>query len=569
MISFLRRFTTKIIGSETHTITLAAIILAASALLADVLGMLRDRLLAAQFGAGRELDIYNAAFRIPDFIFIILFGSISAAFLPVFSEFRSKNEKDAWRLTNNLLSLGMVIIACLSVLLFFVMPFLMPLISPGFSSDEQDMAIKLSRLLLFSPIFFGISSFFSGILHYFKKFLLFSFAPVIYNLSIIGGVIFLAPTLGVWGVVLGVIFGAFMHMLIQLPGVLKVGFLPRFLFFPLHPGVRETFFLLLPRVPSLMIANLNVIAMTAIATTLSVGSLAIFTFADNLRAVPVGIIGVSFATAVFPNLSQAWAKNEINTFFNILSSVIREVLFLILPLAVLFIVLRAQIVRVILGSGRFDWEDTQLTAAALGLFALGIFAQALIPVFLRAFFAIKDTVTPFVVSIFCVSINIALALNMAETLKDQQSGLFVLFSGSLSLESFSQISVLALPAAFSISAIIQIILLPLAFRIRYGSFFRGEDAAGILKIFLAALACGAVAFMALRPLAIILDLNHFYGIFAQGLIAGLSGGLTYILVSWLLKISELNVFVASFRKQFMPKTIPFSQENITTSSHIK
>src|SRR3989338_938792 len=111
MFSFLRKFTTRIIGSETHTITLAAIILAASALLADILGLLRDRLLAAQFGAGRDLDIYNAAFRVPDFIFIVLFGAISASFLPVFAEFRSKDEKDAWRLTNNLLSFGVVIIA--------------------------------------------------------------------------------------------------------------------------------------------------------------------------------------------------------------------------------------------------------------------------------------------------------------------------------------------------------------------------------------------------------------------------------------------------------------------------
>src|SRR3989344_2332480 len=561
MVRLFRLFTRSILINETRTVTLAAIILAASSLCADILGLLRDRMLAAQFGAGRELDIYNAAFRIPDFLFLVLFGAISAAFLPVFSHFREKNPKEAWQLTNNLLSLSILLLSGIATGAFLLMPKLVPLITGGFSVPEQELTIRLSRFLLLSPIFFGVSSFMSGILHYFKKFLLFSLAPILYNFGIIIGVIFFYPRFGFLGLGLGVILGAFMYLVIQIPGVMVAGFIPKISLLPMHEGVYETFILLLPRIPNLVLTNINILAITAIASSLAAGSLAIFTFADNLRAVPVGIFGISFATAVFPNLSKAWATKDKANFSAMLSSVIKQVSFVVLPILVLFIILRAQIIRVVLGAGKFDWEDTQLTAAALGLFAVGILAQALIPIIMRAFFAIKDTMTPLVINSFSIILNIAMALFFVSFLKSGAFHEAAIFRDILNLNGLSDLSVLALPASFSLASIVQLILLVSALRLRLGPFMDREAVFSIFKMFLASLAAALAAYTSLRPLAFIFDLERFFGIFAQGLIAGLVGSAVYILLSLVLGIREIDLFFSSLRKQFVPQTLPSKNQN--------
>ncbi len=566
MISFLRKITTGIFTNETQTVTFAAMILAASSLVADILGLLRDRLLAMQFGAGRELDIYNAAFRIPDFLFLVLFGSISAAFIPVFAQYHEKNKQDAWRLTNNLLSIASVGIGILAVVMFIAMPALIPFVAPGFSHEERFTTVSLSRLLLLSPLVFGISSFLSGILHYFKRFLIFSFAPILYNTGIIFGVAVLAPMWGIWGVVWGVVIGACLHLAIQVPGAMLSGFRPGIVFAPLHPGIRQTVSLLIPRIPNLILTNLNIIVMTAIASSLAVGSLAVFTFADNLRSVPVGIVGISFATAAFPNLSRAWAAGRKEDFSLMVASVVREVMFLVVPVSLLFIVLRAQIIRVVLGAGRFDWEDTQLTAAAFGIFSATIFAQALIPVFMRAFFAMKDTITPLVINVFAIGVNIICALYFVAALNDPASFIADFARGVLHLRTFSDIAALALPLSFSISSLVQIVLFAIVLRVRYGSFIDGASWISMGKVVVASIIAAAVSFFALRPLSVWFGLERFAGVFAQGAIAGILGGVVYIMLAWIMNIKELKVYLSSVKRQFAPKTLPFTEDRYTSQS---
>jgi len=320
-------------NSQTKTITFAAAILGLSALFSRLLGLIRDRLLAGNFGAGEELDIYFAAFRIPDFVYgILIMGGIAAVFLPVFSEYYKKNENDAWRFVNNLLNTFLFLLILLCSVLALLTPFLIDLIAPGFSPEKKDLAIDLTRIMFLSPILFGLSSLFSGILHYFNRFLAYSLAPILYNLGIIFGILFLVPIFGLPGLAYGVILGAAAHWLFQIPAAIVSGYKYKPVFNFRSPGISKVFKLMIPRTVGAAAYHLNLIVITAIASTLTVGSIAIFNFSNNLQYFPIGIIGASFAIAAFPGLCRTWAAGLKEEFSETFSSTFRQILFLIIPI---------------------------------------------------------------------------------------------------------------------------------------------------------------------------------------------------------------------------------------------
>jgi len=215
----------KLLRIESKTIGAAALLLAGSALISRLLGLLRDRLLASRFGAGEELDMYFAAFRIPDFIYgILIMGGFTAVFLPIFSEYLEKNKEEAFRMVSNLLNVLFVLLAGFAFILFVFMPFLIQLVTPGFSGEMREATVPLARLMLLSPILLGLSAVFSGMLQYFGKFLVYSLAPVLYNAGIIVGILFFAPAMGLIGIAWGVVLGAALHFLIQVYPVFQSGF---------------------------------------------------------------------------------------------------------------------------------------------------------------------------------------------------------------------------------------------------------------------------------------------------------------------------------------------------------
>jgi len=533
----------KFLNHKSKTIFSAAFVLAIAALTSRVLGLVRDRLLAGRFGAGDELDIYYTAFRLPDLIFsILIMGAISSAFIPVFAEYWQKNKKEAWQLVIGLFNLAILAMIVVASILVFLAPRLISVIAPGFSGSKQSMTILLTRIMLLSPILLGISSIFSGILQYFKRFLVYSLAPIFYNIGIIIGILVFVPIWGMIGLAFGVVLGAFLHMLIQLPSVIYSGFSWRPILNIYNKGIRKIVRLMIPRTIGLAGFQINFLVITAIASILAAGSIAVFNLANNLQYVPIGIFGITLSTAVFPNLTKSFAKKDKKSFSKDFSSTFSKVLFLIIPLSSLFFILRAQIVRVILGTGKFSWVDTRLTAAALGLFALSIFAQSLIPLISRAFYAFQNTRIPVLVSLVSIGLNICFSLFFVRILSN--SNIFSsFFSSVLKLEGIKEFAILGLPLAFSLANIINFLILLKLFASKVGWWQPKYILKSFLKIVLGALSMVLATYSFLYILNLFLDTHTFIGIFFQGILAAVVGIVIYCLVMTLLGATEIKIAV--------------------------
>jgi putative peptidoglycan lipid II flippase len=531
---------TSFFNSQTKTITFAAILLGISALVSGLLGLFRDRLLAAYFGASSDLDIYFAAFRIPDFVYgILIMGGISAVFLPIFAEYFQRNKEEAWQFTSNLLNVFLILLIFFCGLLALFTPWLIQFIAPGFGPEEKSLAISLTRIMFLSPIFFGLSSVFSGVLHYFNRFLAYSLAPILYNLGIILGIVFFVPIFGLSGLAYGVVLGAFFHWVIQAPAAKSSGFKYWPVFDFKFPGLIKVFRLMIPRTIGAAAYHLNLIVITAIASTLSIGSIAIFNLADHLQHFPVALIGASFAIAAFPTLSRTWVSNFKGEFLGSFSSTFRQVLFLIIPVSVLILLLRVPIVRFVLGAGEFDELAVQLTAASLGLFCLGMFAFSAIPFLARVFYSFQNTKTPTLIGIGSMILNVVLAVFLVWSLRFPNffSGFMI---AALRLENIEDITVIGLPLALSLAGIFQFSLLLFFLKKERGEIGLREIRQSFWKIVLASF------FMVV---AVYLVLQAVSGVLAQIIFAGTTGVVSYFLLTLLFKSPELKTIKESiFRR---------------------
>jgi len=285
---------------------------------------------------------------------------------------------------------------------------------------------------------------------------------------------------------------------------------------------------MIPRTLGLATVQLNLIAMTLFASLLATGSIAVFNFANNLQYFPIGIVGISFAVAAFPTFAQLIAQGQTEKFIRHLSTTIRQILFFILPLTIIFLLLRAQIVRVVLGSGQFDWNATILTSDTLALFSVSLFAQALIPLFARAFYALQDTWTPFVAGIVGSIINIILAWYLKDIF-----------------------GVTGLAISFSAGAIIQLAVLWLLLRLKIRTIHELSILLGLFKISIALIIMALLTQWIKTPLASFVDMTRFWGILTQGAIAGSVGLLVYGTICYLLKVEEMMVIAKSMRRKWL------------------
>jgi putative peptidoglycan lipid II flippase len=393
----------------------AAIVLAGASLASRFLGLIRDRILATGFGASADLDVYYAAFRIPDFLFqILILGALSAAFIPVFTGYLAKHQKkEADTMASSILNLGVIGLMVAGMVIWVFAPQIMPLVTPGFTDQQLDQTVELTRVMLLSPIFFGMSGVLGGILNSHRKFLAYATAPLFYNLGIIAGAL-LAPQHGLIWLAYGVVAGAFLQMVIQLIAAVRTGFSYRPIIALHHPGVKKTFLLAVPATVGIAILQINLLLETTIASTLQEGSLSQFMLATSLSMVPVGVIGAPLATAVFPILAREASLKQTEAFTATLLQTIRQILYFIIPASVAMMLLRAQIVRLIYGAGHFDFTDTRYVTSLLGILAVSLFAQALIPLLTRAFYAMRNTRTPVIIAFFGMIVNVGLALTLSQ-----------------------------------------------------------------------------------------------------------------------------------------------------------
>ena len=399
-----------VLNTEFQLVASAALTIGFFSFLSKILGVVRNRIFAGEFGAGDVMDMYFAAFLIPDFLYnLFIVGMLSSVFIPVFAEYQERSQQEAWRLANAVLTVFVVGVAFCSLIAILFAYELVSLVAPGFDAVKREGATALMRVMFLSPVLLGVSHVVGSMLQTHKMFFSFALAPVMYNTGIIIGAVFFVKALGPIGLAFGVVLGALLHLAIQLPPVFRLGFAFKPAFDTAHDGLRKIAWLSLPRVVGLAAHQLNFVVITAIASTVASGSISIFNFANDLAYVPIGIVAFSFISAVFPFLASLSAAGDVRAFLERLYTAVNQILFFVIPISVFLILERAQIVRVILGYGEFSWEDTRLTAAALGAFALSIFAQSLVPLFSRAFYALQATQTPVLINVCSVGLHIALS----------------------------------------------------------------------------------------------------------------------------------------------------------------
>ena len=541
----------RFLNSQTKSISSASLILAISYLASAFLGLLRDRLLAGTFGAGNELDVYYAAFTVPDFIALILiFGATSSAVIPIFSSYLIKSKEEAWEYASTFFNvfLGFLIIVCIFLIIFT--PAIVSLIAPGFSEHKRELAIMLMRIMFLSPIILGASNIISGILQVFHRFLVTAFAPLLYNLGIIIGILFFVPEFGLQGLAWGVVLGGIMHLAIQLPVFFFSGFRYKANFNYKDPGVVKTIKLMAPRSLGLGAGQLNTIATTAIASTLMAGSIAVFNLANNLSLIALNAIAVSVSTASFPSMSMAYLKKDNAEFLRKFSSIFRQMIFLTTPLALLLLILRAQIVRVILGAGKFGWADTKLTTACLGILALNLIAPQLILFLSKTFYAAHNTKIPAIISGITVALNIILSLFLIWLLQSS-AGFNFFIQSILRLGGVKNIGVIGLALAYSIAGVFQTLLLLFMFYKKFPSLDTKEILNSLYKILMASFVMVILTFATRQFLGSIISLQTFWGIFFQLAASGTIGIATYAIVTHLLKSPENKIIVDSLLKKFL------------------
>jgi len=536
------------------TLTRAAFLVAVFTLLASFLGMIRDRMLAGYFGAGAELDSYYAAFRIPDFFYnTILVGITSSAFLPVLTRYLHKPERKADKLekkesselfsfpreaqefVNSLVSILALGLFLITSLLWLATPFVLRWIAPGFTSDQQETTAALTRVMLLSPIFLSFSGMLGNILNLKRFFFFYSLAPVVYNLGSIFAILVLVPIMGIMGLAWGIILGAVAHFSIQFFPAVFMGLKVKWQWKPYHPGISKVFKMMLPRSIHLGLLQSNLIIVTLLASTLPVGSLAVFNFANNLQSLPLGIFGASFAIAAFPTLSILAAKKKTKEFREEFANIMCQILFFIIPLSVILIILRAQVVRLILGSGKFDWEDTILTFNVLGILAISLFAQSLNLLFIRAFFALHDTITPLKSGVIGVVVNIFVG---AAAVKYWQH-FAPLWENDAYLWGLKS-PIIGLALAYSVSQIAMFVFLLVGLY----DYLKGIDVRAIKKslgkIALATLAAGGGVQLLKWGWGAVIPLSTLPAVAGQIAISGIIGVAIYLFICKILKSRELT-----------------------------
>ena len=521
----------------TQSIAAAAFIISLAGIGSRVLGLFRDRILAGQFGAGDTLDAYYAAFRIPDLIYnLMIVGALSAAFIPVFTEYiAEKKEDEAWKISSGVLSLQIFITGILSIFLIIFAPWLMKLVTPGYTGAKMDLTVLLTRIMFLSPFLLGISGIIGGILVSFKKFLIYSLAPIFYNFGIIIGAVFFVKWMGPMGLAWGVVLGATLHMLVQYPSVRFSGFRFRPMFVDAfkNPGVRKVLKLMIPRTMTIAVSQINFTIITIFASTLAAGSLAVFNFANNIQSAPLGLFGISFAIAVFPTLSAYAAKKEKKEFINAFSRTFRQILFFVIPLSMFLFVLRAQTVRVVLGTGKFNWTDTILTFQTLGLLAFSLFAQSLLPLLTRAFYALQNTKIPLYIGLVSEAVNLMLVV--------------------LLIRKFS---VYGLAIAFSVSSLLNMILLLFFLRKKIASIDGRTIANSFFRIVAASLVGAGVAQIMKYVVGTQGELDTFLAVFTQLVVAGGFGLAAFAIASYYFNVKEFFQFTESItRKLFRAKKV--------------
>ena len=501
-----------------------------------ILGQFREIAIGAQFGTGFEKAAYDAAFRVPDTIFLLVMsGAFGSAFVPVFASYLSQGQRrKAWRLASNVLTLMVEGYAAFAVVAFiFAAPLVRYIIAPGYEPTTQALTIELTRILLLSPLFLGLGAAAKSLLESHDNFTLPAYAPVAYNALGLVGAVFLVPRFGVKGLAWGIVAGSVAHVVWQLPGLARIGMRYLFLPTPVAEGVGQVGRLLGPRIIGQAAFQLNFfLVMTNFASRLGEGQTAALGYGYQLMMLPHGLLAISVSTVIFPLMSRLFVNQQFAELKSTFGDALRPLFFLTLPASVALMIFARPIVQTIYQRGDFGAESTALVSAVLPYFAVGLVALALVETCARAFYAMQDTRTPLVASLLTIVVNLALAFVLSQQLQ---------FGGR------------GLAASMSITTILEMIILVAILRRRIGPFDVAVWTA-LIKSALATLVMALVLLFIRERLILVTDPLTSRGtaigrllIFALALFIGLY---TYLVAAWYLRTRELLELTERFGGRF-------------------
>ncbi len=516
---------------KQSTILSASLVLAITFSISSILGLLRNRFLYAKFFSCcvADLDVYNAAFRLPDLIFkLLVTGVLSASFIPVFSSYLHKSKKVSDEIASTVINLLLITFFIIALIAFIFIKPISGLIAAGFSPDQLVLMTGLSRILLIAQLFFLLSNFVTAILQVNQIFIIPALSPIIYNLFIIIGIYTLAPIFGIYGVAVGAVVGAFFHLAIQIPVVRRQGFI----YYPIIRtklnGVKEIFRLMIPRILSLGLGEIESTVTLFFASSLSSGSISLLNLALQFMYLPSRIFGTTVGQASLPILSKNIAQNELDKFRNTVGRIIIQSLFIAIPISILILVERVSIIRILYGSHEFPWSATILTSRILAFLIPGIICQAVIQILIRAFYAFHNTKIPFIVSAVSLIINVA------------TSFYFV---------NFTNLSVIGLAISASIGNLVQLFGLLIMFIKTVDGFNWPLVFSKFYKISIASILMGIISWLSIKFLDLfILDTTRVIPVLILMIVSSIIGLITYIFSVRFLKLEEVNDYQKYYLK---------------------
>lgn len=519
--------TTKLIFQQQGGMFSSALILSFMIVISRIFGFLRYRILLAYFTTG-QLDIFFASFRIPDLVFeILITGAFTASFIPIYIRYQ-KNREELSNNISTIFNLLSIFLGSLIVLTYFLIPFFMPLITPGFTGEKMKEIIYYSQLLVIVQLpFLVLGNYLTGIAQANKSFLISSIAPVIYNVLIIVSALLFSDKLGLQAAVLGVNVGAVCFFLIQIPNVMSFDFIYRPVIH-ITRGVRDFFRIVVPRIMTVLLAQIDATVDLTLTSLLGTGAYTVFYLAQRLQLLPVSIIGISFGQASLPYLSELFEEQKIDELKKIIADSILNVFFFTIPIMGFFIFARTPVVRLFFGGDKFDWESTVQTAITTSYFALSLPFHSIYYFLTRCFYAFHDSKTPFYISLFSIAVNTVFSVLFIFFLHLPVWSLAISFSLSMIVSVFALIyylykKVQGLPLLF-----ISVESLKMLF------------SAGIASIF-------SYLFIKLLD-GLVLDTSRTINVFFLLVIGGFVYLLIYIFLSWVVDVKEFYLIGKLFWK---------------------
>jgi putative peptidoglycan lipid II flippase len=523
----------------------AAFVIMATVILSQVLGLIKKRLLIAYFGAGSVTGVYDVAYKLPDLLFqLIVASALSSAFIPIFSQYITKDkQEEANKVASNLISLGLLVFFGFSIILAIFAPFFLAIFNPGggFSPSDMMLMTNLMRIIILGEFFIIIGTFLTALLQSYNHFFVSGFALALYNLGIIIGLVCLSHSLGIYSGAIGTVIGGLIFILVQIPAVKRVGFSyhPSFSF--RNRASKTMFHLMWPRTISNAIYYLGSILIVSLVSFLPATgrNYVIFDLAQTIAFAPVALIGQAIAQAAFPVLSRE--KDNPENFKHTFINSFNQMLYLILPISVLILVLRIPVVRLVFGAPRLDWDATVLTGQTLAYFSISIFAQALITLVLRGYYALHDTKTPLIIGTIATGAMLALAYIFIVVMQHMP----ICFTPKNCIPN----NIEALGLAYTIASILQLVVLFLLLEKKIGGFKKRQFFVPWMKIFFCTLFTAFALYIPIKILdKLVIDTTYTIGLIILTGISSLAGITIYLLLTWIFKIKEAQTYVLALKK---------------------